>query len=36
MAALRPPFEAKNQLSLAVKIKEGTFNRIPNRYSEEL
>ena len=27
---------ATNQLSLALKIKEGHFNRIPARYSDEL
>lgn len=27
---------ATNQLSLALKIKEGTFKRVPSRYSEEL
>jgi NIMA (never in mitosis gene a)-related kinase len=27
---------ATNQLSLALKIKEGNFQRIPSRYSEEL
>ena len=36
MAAQRPPFKAQNQLALALKIKEGTFDRIPKRYSEEL
>jgi serine/threonine protein kinase len=36
MAALRPPFLGENQLSLALKIKEGEFERIPSRYSEEL
>ncbi len=36
MAALRPPFEAANQLALAVKIKGGRFDRLPSKYSEEL
>ena len=36
IAALRPPFEAANQLSLAMKIKTGRFERLPLRYSEEL
>jgi NIMA (never in mitosis gene a)-related kinase len=27
---------ATNQLSLALKIKEGKFKRIPSKYSEEL
>ncbi|KRX08239.1 Protein kinase-like domain [Pseudocohnilembus persalinus] len=36
MAALRPPFEATNHLSLAIKIKAGKFERLPMRYSEEL
>lgn len=36
MCALVPPFEASNQLALAVKINAGKFNRIPPRYSEDL
>jgi NIMA (never in mitosis gene a)-related kinase 2 len=36
MASLSPPFTADNQLALALKIKQGTFQRIPSRYSEEL
>jgi NIMA (never in mitosis gene a)-related kinase len=36
MASLTPPFTADNQLALALKIKQGTFARIPSRYSEEL
>ena len=36
MAALRPPFKANNQLALALKIKEGKFDRIPYRYSDDL
>jgi len=33
---LRPPFQATNHLSLAIKIKSGKFPRIPLRYSEHL
>ena len=36
MAALRPPFKAQNQLALALKIKEGQCERIPEVYSNEL
>ena len=36
MASLRPPFKAQNQLSLAVKIQEGHFERIPAFYSDDL
>jgi NIMA (never in mitosis gene a)-related kinase len=36
MAALCPPFEASNQLALAVKINAGKFARIPSRYSDSL
>ncbi len=36
LCALVPPFEAQNQLALAVKINAGKFNRIPARYSEDL
>lgn len=36
MAALHPPFKAANHLALAMKIKEGKFARIPERYSDEL
>jgi NIMA (never in mitosis gene a)-related kinase len=36
LAALVPPFYAENQLSLALKIKQGQFKRVPSRYSEEL
>lgn len=32
----RPPFDAKNHLSLAVKINAGKFARIPDTYSEDL
>ncbi|KAJ1487013.1 kinase-like domain-containing protein [Baffinella frigidus] len=36
MAALAPPFEAANQLALAVKIKAGRVARLPQEYSEDL
>ena len=36
MASLNPPFTADNQLALALKVKQGNFQRIPTRYSEEL
>lgn len=36
LAALRPPFEAHNQLSLAMKINSGKFPSLPSRYSEDL
>jgi NIMA (never in mitosis gene a)-related kinase len=36
MAALKPPFEAKNHVGLALKIKDGRFERIPTTYSDEL
>jgi NIMA (never in mitosis gene a)-related kinase len=36
MAALRPPFEAENQFSLATKIRAGNFNKLSEKYSEEL
>uniref|UniRef100_A0A3Q2XI43 Serine/threonine-protein kinase Nek2 n=1 Tax=Hippocampus comes TaxID=109280 RepID=A0A3Q2XI43_HIPCM len=36
LCALSPPFTAYNQKQLAVKIREGKFNRIPCRYSEEI
>jgi serine/threonine protein kinase len=36
LAALAPPFEANNQLALAVKIKAGRVNRLPDSFSEEL
>ena len=35
-AALAPPFTAKNQVALAVKINEGSFSRIPAKYSDAL
>jgi NIMA (never in mitosis gene a)-related kinase len=36
LAALVPPFEATNHLTLAVKINAGKFNRIPSKYSDDL
>ncbi|XP_061560366.1 serine/threonine-protein kinase Nek2 [Phycodurus eques] len=36
LCALSPPFTAYNQKELAVKIREGKFNRIPYRYTEEI
>ena len=36
MAALAPPFDAANQLALAVKINTGKFPRLPEQYSDEL
>jgi hypothetical protein len=36
IAALAPPFEAMNQLALAVKIKAGRVARLPDSFSEEL
>jgi len=35
-ASLHPPFQADNYLSLAMKIKEGKFAKIPEHYSEDL
>lgn len=36
LAALRPPFEAANQVALALKITAGKFSRIPMKYSDNL
>jgi NIMA (never in mitosis gene a)-related kinase 2 len=36
LAALRPPFQARNQVALAMKINAGHFDRIPSNYSEDL
>ena len=36
LAALRPPFQARNQVALAMKINAGKFDRIPSNYSEDL
>ena len=36
LAALRPPFQAKNQIMLGMRIKSGKIERIDKRYSDEL
>ena len=36
LAALRPPFQARNQVALAMKINAGKFDRIPMHYSDDL
>lgn len=36
LCALHPPFTAQNPMALALKIKEGKFDRIPRGYSDEL
>ena len=36
LAALHPPFEAHNHLSLALKIKSGKVEKIPEIYSQNL
>lgn len=36
MCALHPPFLAKNQRELAVRIRRGAFARLPSVYSNEL
>ncbi|EGR32643.1 never in mitosis gene A-related kinase, putative [Ichthyophthirius multifiliis] len=36
MAGLKHPFQANNHLALAIKIKGGSFDRIPFQYSEDL
>ena len=36
MAALRPPFQAKNQIMLGMRIKSGKIERIDKMYSNEL
>ena len=35
-AALKPPFQAENCFSLALKIRDGKFDRIPSHYSDDL
>jgi NIMA (never in mitosis gene a)-related kinase len=35
-ASLRAPFEATNQIQLAMKIQSGKIERIPSQYSDEL
>jgi NIMA (never in mitosis gene a)-related kinase 2 len=36
MAALKPPFDATNMVTLGIKINAGKFSRIPNKYSDSL
>lgn len=36
LTALRAPFEATNQIQLAMKIKSGKIDPIPSQYSDEL
>ena len=36
LAALRPPFDASNAVSLALKVNQGRFPRLPARYSRQL
>jgi hypothetical protein len=36
LAALRPPFDATNAVTLAMKITDGKFARIPSTYSDPL
>ena len=36
LTALHPPFEAHNHLSLALKIKSGKVDKLPEKYSENL
>ena len=36
LASLRPPFEASNQVALAMKINGGKYSRIPLKYSDAL
>ena len=36
MANLSPPFQANNHLSLALKIRDGQYKRVPDKYSDEL
>ena len=36
LTALHPPFEAHNHLSLALKIKSGKVDKIPDIYSHNL
>ena len=35
-ASLKPPFQAENCFALALKIREGKFDRIPSHYSDDL
>jgi serine/threonine protein kinase len=36
LAALKPPFTADNQLALAMKIKSGKIENLPDDYSKDL
>lgn len=36
MAALKPPFRAMDMEGLYRKIRKGVFDRIPQKYSNEL
>lgn len=36
ICSLCPPFTAQNYLSLAIRIKQGVFSRIPAQYSNEM
>jgi serine/threonine protein kinase len=36
IAALKPPFEAQNKYSLAIKIRDGKYGKLPKIYSEEI
>ena len=36
LAALRPPFDASNAVTLAVKINKGDYPRLPGKFSNEL
>ncbi|RYY84071.1 hypothetical protein EON63_09960 [archaeon] len=36
LASLRPPFDAQNAVTLAMKINTGKYPRIPARYSDNL
>jgi NIMA (never in mitosis gene a)-related kinase len=36
LAALKPPFSAKNSVALALKINTGRFKRLPSSYSDAL
>jgi len=36
LCALRPPFDATNQITLSKKITAGAFERIPRKYSDDL
>ena len=36
LAALRPPFDATNAVTLAMRINAGKYTRIPSKYSDAL